>query len=133
MRAIAEPGPVRIAEPGRTVRTLQVASISAVDEDGDTALHLAAMRGHYDVIISLLRCPEQGAPPPHTGPAPVPPAHKLRRPLCAPAPQGDAPRTQVYAEFILGLGLGAVVRACVGRLRRCRVGSVSPGWRAARR
>ena len=98
MRAIAEPGPVRIAEPGRTVRTLQVASISAVDEDGDTALHLAAMRGHYDVIISLLRCPE-GAPPrtqallqcpPHTSsgapcvlrpPREMPPAHKFTRSL----------------------------------------------------
>ncbi len=29
--------------------------MKAVDEDGDTALHLAVMRGHYDVIISLLR------------------------------------------------------------------------------
>jgi ankyrin repeat protein len=34
---------------------VQTAKVGAVDEDGDTALHLAVMRGHYDVIISLLR------------------------------------------------------------------------------
>jgi len=29
--------------------------LQAVDEDGDTPLHLAVMRGHYDTIIPLLR------------------------------------------------------------------------------